>query len=74
MLPFLISHRHLLIILQWKIHDFLSATVSDALTVLVQVKTLLASLVLTGVVLASLGHLVLPVVFVFDLGAGTALE
>lgn len=47
---------------------------SDTLTVFVQVEALLASPVLTGLVLAPLGHLVLPVVFVFDLGAGTALE
>jgi hypothetical protein len=48
--------------------------VSDSLTVLVQVETLLASPVLTGLVLAFLNDLVLPVVFVLDFSAGTALE
>jgi hypothetical protein len=68
------SHWHILIVLLREVHNFLSATVSDTLTVLVQVETLLASPVLTGLVLASLGHFILPVVFVFDLGAGAALE
>jgi hypothetical protein len=45
--------------------DFLSATMSDTLTVLIQVETFLASLMLTGFIFTSLGHLVLPVVFVF---------
>jgi hypothetical protein len=47
---------------------------SDTLTVLIQVETLLASLMLTGFIFTSLGHLVLPVVFVFDFSAGSTLE
>jgi len=70
----LVSHWHILIVLLWKVHDFLSATVSDTLTILVQVEALLASLVLAGLVLASFGHLFLPVIFIFDFGASTALE
>jgi hypothetical protein len=64
----------MLIVLLWEVHDFFPATVSDTLTILVQVEALLASLVLTGLIPASFGHLVLPVVFIFDFCAGTALE
>jgi hypothetical protein len=47
---------------------------SNTLTVLIQVETLLASLMPTGFIFTSLDHLVLPVVFVFDFSAGSTLE
>ncbi len=60
--------------IKWNVLDFFPATVSDTLTVGVQVEAFLASPVFAVLVLALLGHLVLPVIFVFDFIAGTALE
>jgi hypothetical protein len=56
------------------IRDFLSATVSDTHTVRVQVVATLTSLVFAVLILAFLGYLVLPVIFVLDVVTGTALE
>lgn len=55
--------------------DFPSTAMSETLAVVVYFKALLASLVIvTPTALAFLGYLVLSVILILDLVAGTALE